>query len=206
MQNRLFLFALLLGLAFPMTGEAASKSKSLLPLPFEQYFAGKRGDRDVLKINDFSGKIKAHRIKKLLRSGPILGDRVLLQNNTAVYFPEGYIVSATAQFEKWRPKPGIQIERVATSQDVELNPDYRLIEKIDNQLGRVCLDIPSFSPKTIIQLRKRTDGLISLVKKTQGRFDHIIGQPSETVEVTSALSPSYLSSDKKIRELASRCI
>ncbi len=206
MQKRLSFIALLIVLAVPVLGEAASKSKSLPALPFEQYFAGKRGDHDVLKFNDFSGKIKAHRIKKLLRSGPILGDRVLLQNNTAIYFPEGYIVSATAQFEKWRPKRGIKVDHVASAHDIEINPDYGLVKSIDNQLGQVCAEIPSQTPEIILQLRKRTDGLISLVKKTQGRFDHIIGQPSETIEVTSALSPSYLSSDHKIQAIASRCI
>lgn len=73
MQKRLSFIALLIVLAVPAFGEAASKSKSLPALPFEQYFAGKRGDHDVLKFNDFSGKIKAHRIKKLLRSVPFSG-------------------------------------------------------------------------------------------------------------------------------------
>jgi hypothetical protein len=194
----------LLGLAYSSTAEATPKTKSIPSLPFEQYFASLRGDQDVLKFNDFSGKIKAQRIKKLLRSGPVLGDRVLLQNNTAVYFPEGYIVSATAQFEKWRPKTGLTIDHVSSARDIEINPDYRLVENIDSQLGRVCAELPS--PTQTLQFRKTTDGMFSLVRKTKGRFDHLLGEQSETVVITSALNPSYLSNDKRLQEMASRCI
>lgn len=205
---RRFLSSLLVVSAFiggANVADAGYKKTSLPPLPFETYFAKDRTDSDVLKFNDFSGKIKAQRIKKLLRSGPILGDRVLLDNNLAVYFPEGYIVSSTMHIEQFRPKNGMSEKQIKSANDIEMNPEYDLVNKIDHHLGKVCAEIPSpENQKT--RLRRNEEGILSLVKRTQGRFDKILGKQSEDVMVISALEPHYLSSDRKIQLVASNCI
>ncbi len=185
----------------------AGQNLTLLPaLPFENYFAAKRADHEILKFNDFSGKIKAQRIKKLLRSGSILGDRVLLKNNTAIYFPEGYIVSSTLRIEQWRPKNRVHPKQIYSVNDVESNPDFRLIQEIDQHLGKVCAIVPSHDQKLSTRLRKLPNGVISLVQRVRGRLDKIIGKPSEDVIITSSLNPTYISSDIAIQKMASSCI
>lgn len=175
-------------------------------LPFERYFASKTGEASVLKFNDFSGKIDASRIKKLLRSGNLLGDRVLLKNNAAVYFPDGYIVSFSIRLERWLAKNGMGPEQVRSSHEVEPNPDYVLVSKVEEQLGRVCAEIPDSNPQEKIRLRKSRSGILSLVKRTVGRFDHIVGEPSETIVITSAMEPQFLSPDNRVWRAASSCI
>lgn len=185
----------------------AAERKSVSPeLPFEQYFAKKRGDRTLLKFNDFSGKISGDRILKLLRSGSLLGDRVLLRNNTAIYFPDGYIVSASIRLERWQERQGLTPEQVRTPSDIEPNPDYALVNDVERNLGKVCAEIPSRRPKETVRLRKTKDGMLSLVKRTSGRYDHIAGQDSEAIIVTSAVDPKFLSGDREIQEIAKRCI
>lgn len=177
-------------------------------LPFEGYFAKQRGDVDVLKFNDFSGKIKGNRIKKLLRSGPILGDRVLLQNDTAVYFPDGYIVSMTKRFDKWRKsvlKNNISFSSLSPH-GLELNPEYKIIESLDRYLGSVCAEAKLDDRGNMIRIRKSRGGVLSLVQRAPGTFDHIPEAKSQSVIVTSSLNPRYLSQDVSIRNLAHSCL
>ena len=197
----LFAVSVLMG----QPAEAGAKKGYLPTLPYESYFAKYRADRSVLKFNDFSGKIKAQRIKKLLRSGRVLGDRVLLDNNLAVYFPEGYIVSSTLRLDAFRPKKGISAKRIKSAQDLEENPDYRLVDLMDQHLGKVCAEV-KLSDKVQARLRKNPDGVLSLVKHTQGQFDQVLGEASRAYEITSALSPSYLSTDRMVQRAVSKCI
>lgn len=202
-----FVFLLLVGvvLSFGVV-QAAQTNASSHVLPFEEYFAQKRADKNILKFNDFSGKIVAKRIKKLLRSGNVLGDRVLLTNNTAVYFPEGYIVSSTLRLEQWRPRPGVHPKQIYSSDDVEPNPDFSLIDKIDQHLGKVCAVVPTQTPFEKIIVRKTDDGMLSLVQRIKGRLDKVIGRPSEDVVISSALSPQYLTTDRNIQKIVSSCL
>ncbi|NVK17892.1 MAG: hypothetical protein HWE30_04290 [Methylocystaceae bacterium] len=197
------LFAVSVVMGHP--AEAGAKKTYLPTLPYESYFAKYRGDRAVLKFNDFSGKIKAQRIKKLLRSGPVLGDRVLLDNNLAVYFPEGYIVSSTLRLDAFRPKNGVTAKRIKSSHDLEENPDYQLVEQMDQHLGKVCAEI-NLPNQIKARLRKSPDGILSLVKHTPGRFDRLVGTQSRAYEITSALKPSYLSKEREVIIAAMRCI
>ena len=206
---RFFLFgltALFAALFVTAPVAAADKNRAGPDLPFERYFAAAKNGINILKFNDFSGKIEAARIKKLLRSGNILGDRVLLNNNAAVYFPDGYIVSYSIRLEKWLAKTGLRAEQVSTSQEVEPNPDYVLTSKIEEQLGHVCAEVQASNPHEKVRLRKSKSGVLSLIKRTAGRFDHIVGAPSETVLITSALEPQFLSPDQQVHKAAQRCI
>lgn len=187
------------------SAEAGTKKSFLPPLPYETYFAKYRADRAVLKFNDFSGKINAKRIKKLLRSGRVLGDRVLLDNNLAVYFPEGYIVSSTMRLDQFRPKKGLTAKKITSTKDIEVNPDYALVNLMDEHLGEVCAEITT-SDQVKASVRKNRDGILSLVKQTSGRFDYLVGEQSEAFEITSALKPSYLSSNHEIQRAVSKCI
>ena len=188
------------------SGNAAGKRGANPEVPFERYFADKRGDGSVLRFNDFSGKIAGSRILKLLRSGNILGDRVLLKSNTAVYFPDGYIVSSSLKLDPWRERPGLDPRHVKAQSDLVPNPDYRLVESVENKLGRVCATVAAHRPNESFRLRRSQSGVLSLVKRTPSAFHHIKGGNEQAVTITSALDPRYLSLDPEIRRQANRCL
>lgn len=175
-------------------------------LPFEPYFAKTRGGGPALRFNDFSGRISEARIKALLRSGTILGDKVLLQNGTAVYFPEGYIVSASTSLQQFRPKNGKRAKAVRSPDDLERNPDYGLIDRFDGLLGPVCAEGPGASPGTMVRVRQSERGVLSVVIIGPGRFDALLGEKTVGYRVTSALNAAYLEIDAMTESLIGDCL
>ncbi|MGB0683832.1 MAG: hypothetical protein ACPGOV_14050 [Magnetovibrionaceae bacterium] len=174
-------------------------------IPFESYFAKVRGEKQILKFNDFSGRIAARRIKTLLRSGDVLGDRVLLTNGLDVYFPEGYIVSSSVAFEAFQPKAGLAPTRVRSMGDLEANPHYHLTKQFDKHLGPVCSEGDGQKPGTRVRVRRSKSGVISVVQLQPGRFDLISGQKSISYRVISAVARTYLPRKSRIRGLLKAC-
>lgn len=208
MRKRAFTLACLTALCLGFTVKGAMAGQGTLPaLPFEKYFQQKTGFKDTLRFHDFSGKIKPERIKKLLRSGAILGDRVLLQNNTSVYFPEGYIVSTNARFDSLRLKSGVETASLNTphASMLEPNPDYQIVSSVEKFLGKTCAEATIGDTKYPTRIRKREDGMISVVKRVKARFSDVVDIQEPSVVITSAMDPKYLSEDGQIRALASSC-
>ncbi|MDJ0684957.1 MAG: hypothetical protein QNJ84_09670 [Alphaproteobacteria bacterium] len=174
-------------------------------LPFERYLGSGEGGKPVLRFNDFSGRITGDRIKALLRSGEILGDRVLLQNGSAVYFPEGYIVSSSIAFDRYRPKDGVPESSVDSPDDLELNPTYDLTNSFDQVLGPVCAETAGKSPGTTVRLRKNASGVVSLVEATPGRYNAVSGEESVGYRVLSATAAPFLPQNNAVQSMLSEC-
>ncbi|HEX9647924.1 MAG TPA: hypothetical protein VGB88_10525 [Alphaproteobacteria bacterium] len=181
-------------------------------LPFEQSAAYKVDSRSVLHFDDYAGKITDQRIKRLLRSGDILGDRVLLQNDVAVYFPDGHIVSAKAEFHTYRPVAGLFPWNVYSAVQVEPNPNYQYRSEFDALLGPACAEtVYSKGSKrrpgeSYARLRINRQNVLSLELDSPGLYDYLTGEPSRSYTVTSALDPYYLGDAQVVQQLMNTCI
>lgn len=182
------------------TAYAADKTPVV---PFERYFADLRGDGKTLRFNAFSGEIPGKRIKELLRSGQVVGDRVLLAEDVAVYFPDGYIVQSQTNFSKYIPRPGVKPLAVDDRDDLVENPRYALVERFDTILGRECARTEYANG--FAALRIKPDGVMSLVLETAGHFDALVGEHTTAYAVTSAVQPVFIGNQGLVPDLMAQC-
>ncbi|MCC9622531.1 hypothetical protein LPB41_12585 [Thalassospira sp. MA62] len=172
-------------------------------VPFEKYYASLRGDGNFLRFNAFSGDIPGKRIKALLRSGKVVGDRVLLSEDVAVYFPDGYIVQSQARFGKYIPKPGVMSADVVKRDDLMENPRYALVSEFDRVLGRECARTEYANGYAA--LRIKSDGVVSLVMETSGLFDPLMDEQTTTYSITSAVQPVFIGNQGLVPALIAEC-
>lgn len=182
------------------TARAADKTPVV---PFERYFADLRGDGKTLRFNAFSGEIPGKRIKELLRSGPVIGDRILLAEDVAVYFPDGYIVQSQTNFSKYVPKFGVKPSQVSGRDDLIENPRYALVQRFDVILGRECARTEYANG--FAALRIKPDGVMSLVLETAGHFDALVDENTTAYAVTSAVQPVFIGNQGLVPDLISQC-
>ncbi|MEQ8284924.1 MAG: hypothetical protein RIG26_09985 [Thalassospira sp.] len=187
-----------------ITMTPAAQSADITPVvPFEKYFADQRGDGKYLRFNAFSGEIPGKRIKALLRSGQVIGDRVLLAEDVAVYFPDGYIVQSQARFGKYIPKAGVHPGGIANRDHLMENPRYALVDRFDSILGRECARTEYANG--FAALRIKPDGVLSLVLETSGMFDALIDEQTTTYSVTSAVQSVFIGNQGLMPELIAKC-
>jgi hypothetical protein len=197
-------------LAMFVVGSAAAGEQPLVP--FEQSAAFKIDSRAMLRFDDFAGRIGDSRIKRLLRSGDILGDRVLLMNNVAVYFPDGHIVSAKAEFHSHRPVAGLMPWNVYSAAQIEPNPNYQYHAEFDSLLGPACAETVYLKGgarnggDSYARLRINRQHVLSLELETPGRYDRLSGEKTRSYTVTSALDPYYLGDPGLVQQLMDVCI
>jgi hypothetical protein len=182
------------------TARAADKTPVV---PFERYFAELRGDGKTLRFNAFSGEIPGTRIKELLRSGQVIGDRILLAEDVAVYFPDGYIVQSQTNFTKYVPKIGVKPSAVDDREDLVENPRYALVERFDTILGRECARTEYANG--FAALRIKPDGVMSLVLETAGHFDALVNEQTTAYTVTSAVQPDFIGNQGLVPDLMAQC-
>ena len=182
----------------------AARAADKTPIvPFERYYADLRGDGKTLRFNAFSGEIPGKRIKELLRSGQVIGDRILLAEDVAVYFPDGYIVQSQTHFSKYVPKRGVKPSAVSGRSDLVENPRYVLVERFDTILGHECARTEYANG--FAALRLKSDGVMSLVLETAGHFDSIVGEQTKAYAVTSAVQPVFIGNQGLVPNLMSQC-
>ena len=182
------------------TARAADKTPIV---PFERYFADLRGDGKTLRFNAFSGEIPGKRIKELLRSGQVIGDRILLSEDVAVYFPDGYIVQSQTNFAKYVPKRGIKPSAVTDRDHLVENPRYALVERFDSILGLECARTEYANG--FAALRIKQDGVMSLVLETAGHFDALVDEHTKAYTVTSAVQPVFIGNQGLVPDLMAQC-
>ena len=172
-------------------------------MPFEKYFADQRGDGKFLRFNAFSGDIPGKRIKALLRSGQVIGDRILLSEDVAVYFPDGYIVQSQTRLGKYIPKKGLKATTVVKRDHLMENPRYALVEHFDQILGKECAR--SEYANGFAALRIKRDGVMSLVLETSGLYDPLVDEQTITYTVTSAVQSVFIGNQGLMPELLLKC-
>tara|TARA_R110002033_G_scaffold169905_3_gene211622 strand:- start:1796 stop:2476 length:681 start_codon:yes stop_codon:yes gene_type:complete len=187
--------------SFPSVSAQAGDPTPIVP--FEKLFAKERGDSKVLRFNGFSGEIPGKRIKALLRSGPILGDRVLLSEDVAVYFPDGYIVQSQARLAKYVPAPGLQPTQVVGRDNLMENPRYNLVAQFDGALGQECARV--VYGDGFASLRINRGGVMSLITETPGIFDGLVNEHTTTYDITSAVTPVFMGNKGLLPDLIRLC-
>lgn len=191
--------AVMVGLA----SQSVQASEPTPVVPFEKIFAAERGDSHVLRFNRFSGDIPGKRIKALLQTGQIVGDRVLLSEDTSVYFPDGYIVQSQAHLAKYIPAHGLGRDQVFSPDDLAPNPRYRLVAKFDQVLGRECARVEYHGG--FAALRRNGNGVMSLVLESPGLFDSVMNEKTITYNITSAVRPVFIGNKGLVPDLIRLC-
>ncbi|MDP6953802.1 MAG: hypothetical protein QGF53_13695 [Alphaproteobacteria bacterium] len=181
-------------------------------LPFEEFVEVSIDRSKWLRYDDSVGRILEPRIERLLRSGDVLGDRVLLKNQVAVYFPNGFIVSSKAEFHTYRPIDGLMPWNVYYRDQIEPNPRYERINEFDRLLGNSCAEVPYFrgrSPQrngeSFARMRINPHGVLSLVLDMPGRYDYLTNEASKSLTVTSAVDSYYLGDPGLVAKLVKDC-
>jgi|TARA_B100002003_G_scaffold159411_1_gene147932 hypothetical protein len=180
-------------------------------LPFEEFVEISIDRSKLLRFDDSVGRILEPRIERLLRSGDILGDRVLLKNQVAVYFPNGSIVSSKAEFHTYRPIDGLMPWNVYYRDQIEPNPRYERIKEFDRLLGTACAEIPYLMARgrqrgdSFARLRVNRHGVLSLVLDSPGRYDYLTHETSNSYAVTSAVDSYYLGDPRIVTNLIKDC-
>jgi hypothetical protein len=200
-------------LAAGLLGTAAPTLAGEQPmLPFEEFVEVSIDRSRLLRFDDSVGRIIEPRIDRLLRSGDILGDRVLLKNQVAVYFPDGFIVSSKAEFHTYRPIDGLMPWNVYYRDQIEPNPRYGRISEFDRLLGGACAEIPYASGRTrqqpgdsFARMRLNRSGVLSLVLDAPGRYDYLTNETSNSLTVTSAVDTYYLGDPRLVAKLVKEC-
>jgi hypothetical protein len=167
-------------------------------VPFEHLSKISLNEKSRLHYDDYAGKISDSRIKRLLRSGPILGDRVLLRNDVSVYFPDGHIVSSQTEFHSFKPKGDLRPWDVYYRRQIEPNPRYARVAEFDQVLGPVCAETQYLkargheSGESFTRMRISKSGVMTFEIDTPGRYDYLTGEITRSYTLTSAINPYYL--------------
>jgi len=192
----------------------AARAGNAPVLPFEAVSEVPVPKSQRLRFDDYAGLIPDSRIKRLLRSGPILGDRVLLQNNVAVYFPDGHIVSSKVEFHSYRPVGDLMAWNVHYRREIEPDPRYALVAKLDELVGPVCAETPYLrglarrdedARESFARLRISGDGVITYEIESPGLYDYLTKEVSRSFTLTSALDTYYLGDPEIVQTLLAEC-
>lgn len=174
------------------------------PLPFEADFAQRRHDRAVLSFNDHIATVPGNRIRDVPVVNGRMGDRVVVGEGTMLYFPVGYLETATYKFDKLRPKPGVASPMGAS--DLEPNPDYALVRRFDAELGPVCAVTEDKAAHVRMELRIRpATKTLALVLDQPGRWDGIAKDTSRSYAVFVGVQERYVVNDALARKLLDHC-
>ncbi len=200
---------LVLGLSAGIAQAPLAADKPIIPL--ETHAAVSIDETAMLRFDDYAGKIPDSRIKRLMRSGPILGDRVLLKNEVAVYFPDGHIVSTKIEFHNYRPVGNLEAWNVYTADQIEPNPRYGMVNQMDNVFGHACAETVYTrgsnrrGGESFARLRRNDHGILTFELDTPGRYDYLTGEATRSYTLTSAIDPYYLGDPQVVRALADTC-
>lgn len=200
-----------LGLVILGLSSAMGHAADMPVIPFETHAEVPLDEASMLRFDDYAGKIPDSRIKRLMRSGPILGDRVLLMNEVAVYFPDGHIVSTKVEFHNYRPVGNLMAWHVYTADQVEPNPRYTMINQFDVVYGEACAETlyvrgsERRGGESYARLRHNGQGILTFELDTPGRYDYLTGETTRSYTMTSALDPYYLGDPQVVRELRENC-
>ncbi|MCW0233792.1 MAG: hypothetical protein OJJ21_09360 [Ferrovibrio sp.] len=174
------------GVAFAQSKKAA---KPTALIPFEQDRAKERGDRGMIRLNDDVARMSASRIIEMPVVDGRMGDHARL-DNLELFFPYGSVVTATAEFHKYRPA----LLASSDNKVPEFNPDphYDRIKTFDSQLGRVCAT-EAMNDGRRIEMRISPDRVMSVVHVLPAKYAGPTAQDNPSYKVVSGLEMRFLS-------------
>ncbi len=173
-------------------------------LPFEADFAQRRKDRAILSFNDHIASVPGNRIRDVPVVNGRMGDRVVLNEGASLYFPVGYLMTATYRFDKLRPRSGV----VAASQasELEINPDYALVKRFDSELGPVCAVTEDKTNHIRVEFRiKPGNTMLSIVFDQPGRYDAIAKDTGRSYTLFAGTEERYVVLDEFTKRMLTHC-
>jgi len=177
------------GVAFAQSKKAA-KPTALIPFEMERAKErGERGAHGLIRLNDDVARMSATRIIEMPVVDGRMGDHARL-DNLELFFPYGSVVTATAEFHKYRPA------LLASSDNTvpEFNPDphYDRIRAFDSQLGKVCAS-EAMSDGRRVEMRISPDRVMSVVHVMPAKYAGPTAQDNPSYKVVSGLEMRFLS-------------
>lgn len=171
---------------------AKEPRKPMALIPFELERAKERGDRAVLNLNEDVTRVPGFRVSELPIVDGKLGEHAKL-DNVEIYFPYGRIVTATAEFHKYR------MTKVSTGTAAMLDPHYQRVRSFDQQLGKVCAsEIANDGNR--IEMRISPSRVVSVIHVLPPQQPGIEGDNSPSYRVTSGLEMRFLSHKEPMAE------
>lgn len=182
------------GLA-PLAAQAQSKgSKGAKPtaaVPFEIERAKDRGnDRGMIRLNEDVTRLPSYRVIELPVVDGRLGEHARL-DDVEIFFPYGSIVTATAEFHKYRPAL-IASSAGSAVPDGVADPKYDRVKNFDRQLGKVCASDTS-ADGSKVEMRISPDNVMSVVHVMPAKYQGPTAEQNPSYKVISGLEMRFLS-------------
>ncbi|QDO99336.1 hypothetical protein FNB15_19555 [Ferrovibrio terrae] len=194
-MNRFWIAAITIVICASAAGVASAQSKKAAKptalIPFELERAKERGGSasGLIRLNDDVARMSATRIIEMPVVDGRMGEHARL-DNLELFFPYGSVVTATAEFHKYRPA------LLAASDNTvpEFNPDplYDRVKTFDSQLGRVCAT-EQHSDGRRTEMRISPDRVMSVVQVMPAKYAGPSSQEHPSYKVISGLEMRFLS-------------
>ncbi|MGE0660238.1 MAG: hypothetical protein AB7F36_11090 [Reyranellaceae bacterium] len=182
----------------------AQRTPKGAPVPFEVELSKSRRDRSYMSFNEHIAAIPANRIRDVPVVNGRMGDRVTVTEGHTMYFPLGYLVTATFQFDKQRSRTGSPY--VNSTADLEPNPAYAMVQRFDTELGPVCARTQDKASDVKAEFRMRPDGrTMAVVLDMPGRYDALTREKSRSYAVFVGAEERYVAVDQTARRLLAHC-
>lgn len=172
-------------------------------LPFEREYAARRHEHSVLSFNDHIARVPGNRILDLPTVNGRMGDRVTLTEGQTLFFPVGYLVTATYRIDKLRPRRGVASPASAT--DLEANPDYAFVKRFDAEFGQVCARTVDKASDISVEFRILPGKTMTVILDTPGRYDAIGSEKTRSYGIFVGQEERYVVLDQISRRLLAHC-
>ncbi len=194
-MRRFWIAAITVVICASAAGVASAQSKKAAKptalIPFEIERAKDRGGSatGLIRLNDDVARMSATRIIEMPVVDGRMGEHARL-DGVELFFPYGSVVTATAEFHKYRPA------LLAASDNTvpEFNPDphYDRVKTFDSQLGRVCATEQHADGRRT-EMRISPDRVMSVVHVTPAKYAGPSSQEHPSYKVISGLEMRFLS-------------
>ena len=111
-------------------------------------------------------------------------------DNLELFFPYGSVVTATAEFHKYRP--ALLAASDNSVPEFSLDPHYDRVRAFDNQLGKVCAT-ETLADGQRVEMRVSPDNVMSVVHVMPAKYSGPTAQEHPSYKVISGLEMRFLS-------------
>lgn len=168
----------------------AAKPTALIPFEIERAKErGERGTHSMIRLNDDVARMSAARIIEMPVIDGRMGEHARL-DNLELFFPYGSVVTATAEFHKYRPALLASSDNKVPEFNVD--PQYERVKTFDSQLGRVCATEQHGDGRRT-EMRISPDRVMSVVHVTPAKYAGPTSQDHPSYKVISGLEMRFLS-------------
>lgn len=173
------------GVAFAQSKKPA---KPTALIPFEAERAKERGDRTLVRLNDDVARMSAARIIEMPVIDGRMGEHARL-DGVELFFPYGSVVTATAEFHKYRP--ALLASSDNSAPEFNLDPHYDRVKSFDSQLGKVCASEKQSDGRRV-EMRISPEHVMSVVHVMPAKYAGPTAPDNPSYKVISGLEMRFL--------------